>query len=342
MLATLLEPCASNQGTFIATPGFLLIRGPTKPARMPGLAFSSLLPGLRFPLAFQLTCMRTLAGAPLQCAGYATNSDLTAGVSDTRSDGTVLRFYKTVGVRLEEQQGGYQVTLDGRPLKTPARKPLVLPTYALALAVAAEWEWQDARRIRPFTMPLMSLAATAIDQPKPRPLVIQALSQYLQTDSTCCRHEPGPLADRQALIYNPILSWARHKFGADFAVTTSIFGAEHAPAASAQVEQYLHGLDAWRLTAVEALAGACRSVLMGLAVMHGKMGVQDAIAAARLEEAWQVEEWGLVEGGHDIDMADISVRVAAPITFLRLLPPQQSQTKHQQRPGETQHSATPR
>ena len=74
------------------------------------------------------------------------------------------------------QQGGYQVLLDHRVLRTPARHPLVVPSRALALAIAAEWEWQ-LKRIQPFTMPLMSLAATAIDQPKGREEVIATLLQ---------------------------------------------------------------------------------------------------------------------------------------------------------------------
>ncbi len=113
--------------------------------------------------------------------------------------------------------------LDHRVLKTPARQPLVVPTQALALAIAAEWEWQvcalpplcflslvqpydarsnlcccvQAKRIQPFTMPLMSLAATAIDQPKSREAVIETMLQYLHTDPVCCRHEPGKMADLQ-------------------------------------------------------------------------------------------------------------------------------------------------
>lgn len=139
--------------------------------------------------------------------------------------------------------------LDHRLLRTPARHPLVVPTRALALAIAAEWEWQvtccviprvagrsaavlqpsttgvkslrrtsaagpvtasakclrpvvplQLQRIQPFTMPLMSLAATALDQPKPRGEVVATMLQYLPTDSLLCRDEPGPLAERQEQV----------------------------------------------------------------------------------------------------------------------------------------------
>ena len=119
------------------------------------------------------------------------------------------------------QGDGWQITLNDRALKTPARQSLVVPTYPLALAIAAEWEWQVScysaqlqlfvfltacahfmqdNRIRPFTMPLMSLAATAIDQPKSRDKVIDTMLQYLDTDAICCREEPGKLADMQAEV----------------------------------------------------------------------------------------------------------------------------------------------
>ena len=97
-------------------------------------------------------------------------------------------------------QGGYQVLLDHRLLKTPAKRPLTLPSRALALAVAAEWE-QQARRIQPFTMPLMSLAATAIDQPKPREEVVDMMLEYLHTDSVLCReNRSSKLGGRQAEV----------------------------------------------------------------------------------------------------------------------------------------------
>ena len=40
------------------------------------------------------------------------------------------------------QAGGWQITLNDRALKTPARQPLIVPSRQLAVAIAAEWEWQ--------------------------------------------------------------------------------------------------------------------------------------------------------------------------------------------------------
>lgn len=79
------------------------------------------------------------------------------------------------------------------------------------------------------------------------------------------------------------------------------------------------GLDRWQLAAAEQLAACCKSVLLGLAATAGELSIQQVLAAARAEEDLQIEQWGLVEGGHDIDIADLKVRVAAPALFVRLL-----------------------
>lgn len=75
----------------------------------------------------------------------------------------------------------------------------------------------------------------------------------------------------------------------------------------------------FRLTAVESLSAACKSVLLGIALAEGHITPLDAARALRLEEDMQMKHWGLVEGGHDIDIADINVRVASPVVFLQLL-----------------------
>lgn len=79
------------------------------------------------------------------------------------------------------------------------------------------------------------------------------------------------------------------------------------------------GLNKWELTAAEQLAASCKSVCIALATIQGRLGVHEAMAVSRLEEDHQIEFWGLVEGGHDIDLSDIKVRVSAPSVFLRLL-----------------------
>ena len=125
----------------------------------------------------------------------------------------------------KKPKNAFAVTLDGKRLRTPARNPLVLPTRPLALAVAAEWAAQTSRG-RPFTMPLMSLAATAIDEPAPREKVISTMISYLHTDGALVREEAGTaLAQRQAEVFAPVVAWAERLAETPFVPSASVRGA---------------------------------------------------------------------------------------------------------------------
>jgi ATP synthase F1 complex assembly factor 2 len=209
--------------------------------------------------------------------------------------------------------------LDARPLRTPGRNPVIVPTEALAWALAAEWEWLPNGKPVMHLMPLMGLAATALDQPKPRGRVIDDLLKYATTDAACVRYEPGPLADRQAATFDPLLAWAAAELGWQLSATDDLLGPSPPADTLAAVRAYLEGLDAWRLAAAEQLTAACKSVVLAAAVLRGRVRPEDALAAARLEEEFQIEDWGMVEAGHDLDAADLKTRVLAPAVFVRLL-----------------------
>ena len=83
--------------------------------------------------------------------------------------------------------------------------------------------------------------------------------------------------------------------------------------------RFLAGLDVWKCSALEQLAGACKSVCIAIAGVEGQISLQQVIEASRIEESHQIEEWGLVEGGHDIDIAELNVRISAPLVFLDML-----------------------
>eukprot|EP00897_Mesotaenium_endlicherianum_P001652 jgi/Mesen1/1514/ME000132S00459 len=241
-----------------------------------------------------------------------------------RSDGTAPRFFKAASAAPAPEGGGYVVKLDNRVLKTPAKKPLKVPSHDLAMAIAAEWEWQEGKALRPFTMPLMKLASTAIDQiPVDRPRVIATLLKYFHTDSILCHAPPGsPLSEKQERMWGPILQWAQRELlglSAPLLATSSLLPPDQSEEAVAHMRQVLSSSDDWELAAIDSLAGSARSVILGLAVAKGRLPIGDAVCLIRLEEDHQVEDWGFVEGGHDIDIADLRVRVAAPSVFLRLL-----------------------
>ena len=236
-----------------------------------------------------------------------------------RGDGTAPRFYKQVTVG-EEPGRGYTVLLDGRKLKTPAKQDLILPTKALALAISAEWEWQIGNDIRPFTMPLMTLASTAIDRvPVRREVIIFELLKFFHTDLACCRDQSGtPLAERQAEVLDPIVEFASQRLGAKINVSDAIVGAEQSNEAVSALNKFLRELSDYEMAALDAIGGVTKSTIISINVLDGNIGVEEAIIASRLEEDIQMERWGLVEGGHDIDIADVRVRVASPSVFVQL------------------------
>ncbi|KAG0571156.1 hypothetical protein M758_6G206300 [Ceratodon purpureus] len=237
------------------------------------------------------------------------------------SSGTMgRRFYKKAHMKPAEDGSGYIVLLDDRELKTPARKPLKVPNAALALAIAAEWEWQQSG-IRPYTMPMMKLAATSIDQiPRDRERVIYTLLKYFHTDSLCLRAEDtDPVAEKQAAVWDPLVDWVEGEIGERPMVTSSIFGTSQPPHVLEAMEKALMASSDWQLAAIDWLAGTARSLIVALAIARGRLGIDEAMDVIRLEENHQVEEWGYVEGGHDIDEADMRVKIAACSVFLRLL-----------------------
>ena len=140
------------------------------------------------------------------------------------------RVYKNVGTRPLDNAWG--VALDGKPVRTPARLELAVPNGALASAIAAEWDAQRAE-IRPATMPLLRLAATAIDRTSAqRDLVVAETAGSAATDLLCYRAESPPaLAARQQAIWQPLIDWAELRYGASLAVTTGIVPAPQSPAA---------------------------------------------------------------------------------------------------------------
>ena len=173
--------------------------------------------------------------------------------------------------------------------------------------------------MRPFTMPLMSLAATAIDEPAPRERVISTMLSYLHTDGALVREEAGSaLSRRQAEVFAPVVAWAEALARARFVPSASVRGAPQSAEAVAAIRGHLDSLDRWHLAAASQLAGAAKSVLLALATLDGAVATEAALVAARLEEDAQAEEWGVVEGGHDIDAAGVAVAVSAPAVFARL------------------------
>lgn len=200
------------------------------------------------------------------------------------------RVYKAVAVA--DGEGGLRVLLDARPARTPRRAELVLPTRALAEAVAAEWEAQE-ERIDPLTMPLTRLVNTATDGVAGREAEVRAdIVGYACSDLLCYRAEGGELARRQRSAWEPILAWAREALGVHLAVVEGIMPVAQSEAAKAAVTHALGRHDALALTALHVMTALTGSALLALAHAHGRLSAEAAWAAAHIDEDWQIEQWG--------------------------------------------------
>jgi chaperone required for assembly of F1-ATPase len=201
------------------------------------------------------------------------------------------RVYREVTTRPAE--GGWGIAFDGRPMRTPARHELVVPSAALATAIAAEWDAQQDE-IRPATMPLTRLAATAIDRTgAQRELVVAEVANYAGTDLVCYRAEhPPALVARQQAEWQPLIDWAMLRYDAGLAVTHGILPQPQSPAALKAFAAAVAAQDDFRLTALHAMTGTCGSLVIALALMEGRLDPGAAFAASQLDETFQIEAWG--------------------------------------------------
>jgi len=203
-------------------------------------------------------------------------------------------------------EAGWGVALDGRPVHTPARAPLVAPTEAAARACAAEWAAQ-ADPFDPATMPVTRALNVAIDRVAgARDAVIDEIAGFGETDLLCYR-APGPqaLAARQAAAWDPWLEWARETLGAPLVCAQGVMFAAQPEASLAALREAVAARDPWRLTALHALVSLSGSLVLGLAVEEGA-DPGAAWAASRVDEDWQAEQWGA-----DAEAAEAAARKAA-------------------------------
>jgi chaperone required for assembly of F1-ATPase len=224
------------------------------------------------------TCCKE-TGDPLQAARRGSQAQLRR------------RFYQRVDV--EHSRGEFRVLLDGRPVSTPARRPLVAPTLALAQAVADEWEAQQ-ELIDPGRMPLTRLANTILDGvAEASAAVADDAAKYLASDLVVYRAQaPEELVRRQSEAWDPVLAWARDSLGAHFVPTQGgiVFAPQSAHALAAA--RAAIPSDPWRLGAFHAVTTLTGSALIALALVNGALSVAHAWSAAHIDEDWNMELWG--------------------------------------------------
>jgi len=201
------------------------------------------------------------------------------------------RFYKTATARPEGD--GFTVSLDDRGLKTPAKRPLILPTAGLAQAIADEWAGQGDS-IKPLTMPLTRLAYTAIDRLADDPTkAIDEAASYAGTDLVCYRAaHPAMLVRRQEEGWQPLLDWLSRRYDVALTVTSGIMAVQQSAEALARLKAVVAARDAMRLAALHALTTTAGSLVIALAVVEGEIDAARAFDLAHIDETVQAEQWG--------------------------------------------------
>jgi chaperone required for assembly of F1-ATPase len=202
------------------------------------------------------------------------------------------RFYKDVSVAKSEN--GFQVLLDGRPVKTPAKNTLSLPTQALANSIAAEWAAQGDT-VDPVSMPHLKLANAVIDGVSAnREEVIGAILRFGENDALCYRaHEPPELARRQHEGWDPMLAWVERRFGARLGTAAGLNHIDQPPEALAALRAAVAAHDDFSLAALHVLASVTGSLVLALALSQGETSAAHAFKMSRLDEDYQAEKWGL-------------------------------------------------
>jgi chaperone required for assembly of F1-ATPase len=201
------------------------------------------------------------------------------------------RFWKQATVAAAD--GGWQVALDGRPLKTQGGSAQVLPTLPLAEAMIAEWNAQGDR-IDPQGFPLRDLADLAIDHVRPdRTAAIDRLMRYAESDTLCYRADPEePLYHRQLQVWDPLLRDVEARLDIRFERVSGILHRPQPDTSLAALRDVLEAQTDFAMAALSGLAPLAASLVIALAALDPDADAASLFAAANLEEDWQAEQWG--------------------------------------------------
>ena len=201
------------------------------------------------------------------------------------------RFWKEA--TCAEVEGGFTVHLDGRPVKTPNKSALTVPTRAMAQAIAVEWGAQD-KVIDPLSMPVTRSANAAIDKVTPQHgEVAEMIAAYGGTDLLCYRAEsPEALVARQAQAWDPLLERAKREFAAPLKVTAGVMHCAQPDDSLRALSELVRGLTPFELTALHDLVALSGSLIIGLATMEGWGDADEFWRISRIDETWQEEQWG--------------------------------------------------
>ena len=207
------------------------------------------------------------------------------------SDWKAKRFWKEVSV--SENPEGFGIMLDDRPVRTPAKKPLHVPTRGLAEAIAREWAAQEGV-IDPRRMPFTRTANAAVDKVAVQKVeVADMLAAYGDADLLCYRAEhPESLVVRQSAEWDPMLDWAEEALGARLEVRSGVMHVPQDAGVLDNLRERVHRLSVFELAAFHDLVSLTGSLILGFAATTDRFSPKAIWQISRLDEIWQAEEWG--------------------------------------------------
>lgn len=208
----------------------------------------------------------------------------------------IKKFYQQAEAGTAPGDGGvtYVVRLDGRILKTPLKQTLALPSAVMAEAIAAEWQVQGDVVV-PDSMPLTQLANTMIDKAagNERPALNDEICKYAASDLVCyLATHPPELVKRQEDLWLSLLTWLDQTHGVTLTAIQGIRYEDQPETSLTKMRVLIEGLSAADFTVVQAITGITGSVVIGLALLQGRLTGEQAHAAACVDEIYQLEKWG--------------------------------------------------
>lgn len=236
----------------------------------------------------------------------------------------VKRFWKSVDVKPSKAIAGeFNIALDDRVIKTPKGVPVSVPSKPLAHSLALEWVSQGTYLL-PYTMPLMILTTTTIDRTNSplRKQIIDEILSFLPTDVTLCRSDdPKWLGEKMEAKWGPVIDGVSKRMGVVFHPTFALTGSDLSPEHLQRLRNFVEGLPVWDLSAFDAMTHNLRSFILAAALYHNEITPEKAVELSRLEENIQIENWGEVEGNHDVDRLALHCSVGAAWAFKELIHP---------------------
>lgn len=226
------------------------------------------------------------------------------------------RIYKEVSViEDEENPGSWSIRLDHRTVKTPLGRAFLVPSEALALVVAQEWQSQGDE-VKRQLMNVTAIVNTVLDE-KSGHVTTDALLSYVNSDTVCFRvTEPDDLVARQTQEWDPLIKWFNERF--DCNLTSTIYPTISASLPSSQLKRFIAQLDRWALAGFELAVDSTKSLILSCALFEGRIDTQQACDLSRLETMYQAEKWGQVEWHHLVEEKDLKSKLGAAILLKEL------------------------